>query len=193
MTLKKAFRIGLTVILGLALIQAYDGEPLLFFNYFTNTGNVIIFVLMLGILFEFIPEKHIILGVMIGLVINIVYVNLLIDDYAIISDIVDSEWQWGVLHYLVPYVLLIDFIWGVQEAMPKLRTLIIYLVIPVTYLIYAFIYGSLTGTYAYFFLDVPLTGITGVLLYIFGIIVFYLVLGSTLLYFKTNAEKKRLH
>lgn len=193
MTLKKSLRIALMVILGLALIQAYDGDSLLFFNYFTNTGNVIIFILMLGILFEFIPEKHIGLGVMIGLVINIVYVNLLIDDYAIISDIVDSEWQWGVLHYLVPYVLLVDFIWLTQEAMPPYKLLLAYLVIPVTYLIYAFIYGTQTGTYAYFFLDIPTTGLLGVVSHVLGIFIFYLVLGSILIYFKIKQEKKRLH
>lgn len=193
MTIKKAFRVVLTIILGLALIEAYDGDPLGFFNYFTNTGNVIIFLLMVGILLEYIPEKHLMLGLMIGLVINIVYVNLLIDDYAIISDIVNSRWQWGVLHYLIPYALLVDFIWGVQEAMPKVRTLIIYLVIPLVYLTYALIYGSQTGEYAYFFLDIPTLGIMGVIAYVLGIFIFYLMLGSLLLYLKTQAEKKRLH
>ena len=193
MTLRKWMLVALTALLGAAIVAAYDGDLLLFLNYFTNTGNVLIFFLLVGILLGYIPEKHLLFGVMIGLVINLVYVNLLIDDYAIVADILDSAWQWGVLHYLVPYGLLIDFIWGLNEVMPPYKTLLVYLWLPILYLVYAFIYGSATGTYAYFFFNVPETGLAGVISYVLGIFVLYLALGSILLYTKHMAQKKRLH
>ena len=193
MPFKQISRIALTLLLGAALIAAYDGDPLLFLNYFTNTGNVIIFAVMVGIIFNFIPEKHILFAVMIGLVINLVYINLLIDNFMIVDDILNSRWQWAILHYVVPYVLLIDLLFFTQEAMPMKRTLLVYLWLPVLYLVYAFIYGTLTLEYAYFFLDIPTLGLFGVVLYVTGIFAFYLMLGSLLLAVKTRAEKKRLH
>lgn len=193
MPFKQISRIGLTLLLGAALIAAYDGDPLLFLNYFTNTGNVIIFAVMVGILLNYIPEKHMVFLVMIGLVINLVYINLLIDDFMIIDDIFNNRWQWAILHYVVPYVLLIDLLVLTQEAMPLKRTLFVYLWLPVLYLVYAFIYGTLTLEYAYFFLDIPTLGLSGVAIYVTGIFAFYLILGILLLTVKTRAEKKRLH
>lgn len=188
----QGIRLLLTGLLGAALIAAFDGDAAYFFNYFTNTGNVIIFLLLLGIIGGYIPERHLAFGVMIGLVINIVYVNLLVDDYAIVSDIINSEWQWGVLHYVVPYGMLFLFIYGVKETMPPLKTLLVYLWLPVLYLVYAFMYGFYSGEYAYFFLDVPTTGLPSVVIYVVGIFAFYLALGALLIRWKDKSQKKRL-
>mgnify|MGYP000220314791 CR=1 FL=1 len=193
LTVRKIILIAITLLLGASLITVYDGNFPLFINYFTHTGNLMTFFLLVGVLLGYIPEKHLLFGTMIGLVINLVYINLLIDNFEIVADILKSGWEYTVLHYLAPYVLIADFIFGLKEAMPSYRTLLIYLWLPVTYVVYAFIYGSATGEYAYFFFNVPETGITGVISYVLAIFVLYLGIGSLLIYAKGWAQKKRLH
>lgn len=185
---KKNARIALTILLGISLIQAYSGNFFSYINYFTHTGNIAIFVVMVGILFNKIDEKHLFFAGLISLVINLVYIGLLVDNYDVISDIVDGEWQWTVLHYVIPYALLIDLYFLPKETTPSFKRLAIYLWFPILYVIYALVYGRLNQDYAYFFFDFNELGL-GVIAYILGIFGFYFVLGIIFKGLKTVQNK----
>lgn len=181
---KNNVRILLAILLGLALYQSFSGDFLSYLNYFTNTGNLAIFVVLVGIIAKRIDEKHLFFAGLISLVINIVYIVLLVDDYDVISDILDSEWQWAILHYVVPYVLLIDLFFLPSRLVPTFKRLLLYLWFPVLYVIYAMIYGAITQDFAYFFFDLNEMGFQ-VPLYILGIFLFYFFLGTIFKWLKT--------
>jgi hypothetical protein len=174
---KNNARILLALLLGFALYQAFSGDFLSYLNYFTNTGNLAIFVVLVGVITKRFDEKHLFFAGLISLVINIVYIVLLVDDYDVISDIVDSEWQWTVLHYVIPYALLIDLYFLPSSWAPTFKRLLSYLWFPILYVTYAMIYGAITQDYAYFFFDLNEMGFQ-VPLYILGIFAFYFILGT---------------
>lgn len=176
LTVKKASRILLACLLGISLIQAYGGDFFSFINYFTHTGNIAIFVVLILILLDRIDEKHLFFAGLISLVINVVYIVLLVDNYDVIGDIVDGEWQWTVLHYVIPYALLIDLYFLPSKYAPTLKSLTKYLWFPMVYIVYALIYGAITQDYAYFFFNFNEIGL-GVLFYLIGIFGFYFILG----------------
>ena len=181
---KNNARILLALLLGLALYQAFSGNFLSYLNYFTNTGNLAIFVVLVGVITKRIDEKHLFFAGLISLVINIVYIVLLVDDYDVISDILDGEWQWTVLHYVIPYALLIDLYFLPSSWAPTFKRLLSYLWFPVLYVTYAMIYGAITQDYAYFFFDLNEMGFQ-VPLYILGIFAFYFILGTLFKTLKT--------
>lgn len=174
----------LTLLLGLALYQAFSGDFLSYLNYFTNTGNLAIFVVLVGIILQKIDEKHLFFAGLISLVINMVYIVLLVDDYDVIGDILDSDWQWIVLHYVIPYALLIDLYFLPSQWAPTFKRLLGYLWFPVLYVVYAMLYGAFTQDFAYFFFDVNTLGFQ-VPLYILGIFTFYFFLGTLFKSLKT--------
>lgn len=181
---KNNARILLALLLGVALYQAFSGDFLSYLNYFTNTGNLAIFVVLVGVITKRFDEKHLFFAGLISLVINIVYIVLLVDDYDVISDIVDSEWQWTVLHYVIPYALLIDLYFLPSSWAPTFKRLLSYLWFPILYVTYAMIYGAITQDYAYFFFDLNEMGFQ-VPLYILGIFAFYFILGTLFKYLKS--------
>lgn len=174
---KKNARITLALILGIALIQAFSGDVLSYLNYFTHTGNIAIFVVLVGILLNRLDEKHLFFALLISFVIHIVYIVLLVDNYDVVGDILDGEWQWTVLHYVIPYALLVDVYFLPASTIPSFKRLAIYVWFPVLYVMYAMIYGPVTEDYAYFFFDINELGV-GVVVYIIGIFTFYFILGA---------------
>ncbi len=91
-------------------------------------------------------------------------------------------WVNFVLHYLMPCVVVLD--WLLQPPSTKLgtRQLVLIQVFPLLYLVYVLVRGSSTGWYPYPFLNpANVGGYGGVAVYAVGIAVTFLVAGWTLL------------
>jgi hypothetical protein len=159
-----------------------------FLNYFTNTGNVAVAVIILMVAYQKMDQKHLIHAVIIGVLINVVYIVLLVDNFDIIGDIFGSEWQWFILHYLTPYILLIDFFVYRSKITYQFNQLKYYLAVPITYLIYALIFGFVTQDYAYFFFDFNELGFF-VTVYLIGITLTYLGIGLFLMFLKNMLKR----
>lgn len=92
-----------------------------------------------------------------------------------------------LLHYVVPYVTLIDWFAFDKKGYFKKQDSVLWIVIPYIYLIFIMIFAqfkivTLEGNsfYPYFFLDIDTLGIFGVFLYIVGLTVIFLVLNYAL-------------
>ena len=92
-------------------------------------------------------------------------------------------WVNFVHHYLMPVVVLGDWLIIPPRGRLEKRDVFIALSFPLAYLVYSLIRGRMLGWYPYPFLDAGVVGGTGnVVLYIAGITVVFCIVGSALLY-----------
>ena len=90
-------------------------------------------------------------------------------------------WVNFVHHYLMPVVVVIDWIVTPPRMLIGPRELLICLTFPLAYLVYTLIRGSLVGWYPYPFLDAGLVGGSGVAIYVLGITVVFGAVGAALI------------
>lgn len=92
-------------------------------------------------------------------------------------------WVNVVLHYLMPCVVLLDWLLWPPATPLASRHLAVALVVPALYLVYALVRGALVGWYPYPFLDQARAGGTvAVLAYAVGIGLAFLLVGWLLLH-----------
>lgn len=77
---------------------------------------------------------------------------------------VTLPWVNSVLHYVMPVVLLVDWLLFPPNFTFKFRQAVLWLAFPLVYLIYTLIRGPLVGWYPYPFLDVSQVGWTSVVI-----------------------------
>ncbi|MEQ1522853.1 MAG: Pr6Pr family membrane protein [Aestuariivirga sp.] len=85
-----------------------------------------------------------------------------------------------ILHYVMPVLFVIDWLFLVPKQTLKLSDTIRWLAYPIVYLAWTFIHGAYSGFYPYPFLNNNELGIARVLLNEAGLIVIFLVLGFIL-------------
>ena len=85
-----------------------------------------------------------------------------------------------LLHYVMPVLFLIDWLFLVPKQTLKLRDTLGWLAFPVIYLVWTFIHGATSGFYPYPFLNTDKLGIARVLLNEVGLLIVFLVLGPLL-------------
>ncbi len=94
-----------------------------------------------------------------------------------------------ITHYIVPIAFVLDgFLFDAKQTL-EWRYAVDWLVYPFGYLAYALIYGTLTGDYLYFFIDLPELGWSGVVRNVFMLTLFFLMLGS--IYIGINRKSKQ--
>lgn len=155
-----------------------------FFSYFTNLSNLFAaVVLLMGGLATFSRrEAPADLARAIALV-NMAVVGVV---FAILLRNVDlgdlRPWVNTVLHYLMPCVVVIDWLLLPPKARLGLKPLLLVLVFPVLYIGYVLVRGSLVNWYPYPFLN-PLNvgGYGGVAMYVVGIALAFVVATGALL------------
>ena len=150
-------------------------------KYYVVKGTMIISILLTGIIYQ------------IALMPN----NFQMDSlkYYHISDLANL-----ILHFGAPVLIVMDYIMFDEKGHFKIYYPLFWLLFPIAYLIYVYMYGNLGGRffniggsdkYAYFFLDYEIIGYIGVLrwciLIFFGIV----VLSYLLVFFDWLISKKR--
>lgn len=92
-------------------------------------------------------------------------------------------WVNFVLHYLIPLVVVAEWLFQPPKATLSLQQSLYWLVYPLVYLVYSLIRGPIAGFYAYPFLNPAKIGGYGVVaLYCVGIFVLFLVISVILRY-----------
>jgi hypothetical protein len=64
-----------------------------------------------------------------------------------------------ILHYITPIAFIIDWVLTENEKRYKWKYLLYWIIYPIGYLVFAFIHGTFTGNYLYYFLDASVFGI----------------------------------
>ena len=85
-----------------------------------------------------------------------------------------------LLHYVMPVLFVIDWLFLVPKQALKLKDTIFWLTFPIIYLVWTFIHGAFSGFYPYPFLNGAELGNARVLLNEGGLLVIFLVLGFIL-------------
>jgi hypothetical protein len=85
-----------------------------------------------------------------------------------------------ILHYIMPTLLVIDWLFFVPKETLKLRDVFKWLWFPVIYLAWTFIHGAVSGFYPYPFLNTAELGIWRVLLNEFVLVAVFFLLGIAL-------------
>ena len=81
------------------------------------------------------------------------------------------------LHYLVPVFYIFFWLFFVQKGTLKYTFAFTWLLYPAAYLIYAIIRGSITGIYAYYFLDLQKNELQHVITIITALLSAYIIVG----------------
>ena len=102
------------------------------------------------------------------------------------------------VHTVSPVMILLDYILFDEKGHLKISYSLYWLLIPINYVIYVYIYGSLGGKFyniggserfAYFFLDYVQIGIKKVIAFDFSMIVFILIISLLLVYIDKIIDK----
>lgn len=155
-----------------------------FFSYFTNLSNLLAaVVLLMGALATFTRREApgdlaraiaVVNMAVVGVVFAILLRNVDLGDL--------RPWVNTVLHYLMPCVVVVDWLLLPPKAKLGLKPLLLVLVFPVLYVAYVLLRGSLVNWYPYPFLN-PLNvgGYGGVAGYVVGIAVAFVLAAWALL------------
>ena len=168
-------------------IQVRSGFSVLnFFSYFTNLSNLFAgVVLLLGATRGFAGRARSFPSAQIRFIsaVNMAVVSVV---FALLLREVDLgsllPWINFVLHYVMPLVVVLDWLFDPPTERLGTKQLLLMLIFPVVYLSYVLVRGAATGWVPYPFLN-PATvgGHAGVAWYSFGIAVTFLVAGWMLL------------
>ena len=94
-----------------------------------------------------------------------------------------------VFHYITPIAFIVDWILTETKLRYKWSYILYWIIYPLCYLVFAFIHGTFTGNYIYFFLDITALGIIGYTLFVSILITAGLVLGC--LYIAINRKRTK--
>jgi hypothetical protein len=103
-------------------------------------------------------------------------------------------WQlWGdqILHYWVPLLTALDWIFLVERGGLSWRDALWWLVFPALYSMYSLVHGHLSGFYPYPFLEVSDIGLNAVLINMAVLGAIFLVLGETFIVVDRIADRFR--
>ena len=94
-----------------------------------------------------------------------------------------------VLHYITPIAFIVDWILTETKLRYKWNYLLYWIIYPLCYLVFAFIHGTFTGIYLYFFLNINELGITGYALFVSILIAAGIALGC--IYIAINRKRTK--
>jgi hypothetical protein len=156
-----------------------------FFSYFTILTNLIAALAMTlpwlapqsaaGQFFSRPSVRTAITGYMI-IVAGVVYFVLRhlqnLQGWAVVAD--------AILHYAMPVLFVVDWMFFVPKGTLKLRHMAIWLAYPVAYCVWTVAHGAQSGFYPYPFVNVGELGYTRVLINMAGLLMVFLVVGLLL-------------
>lgn len=186
--------LALVAIGGQLAIQIASGYSLVnFFSYFTNLSNIFAAVVLLFGALSLITQREptvsadIIRGtaVVCMALVGLVFSVLLRDE-----DLGHlSPWVNIVLHYIMPVVVVVDWLYQPPQTRLAFTQVWLWLIVPALYLAYSLIRGAVVGFYAYpFFNPAKSGGYSGVALYCIAILLAFLLCCWLLM---TGGNKRR--
>jgi hypothetical protein len=179
----------------LTVHASYGFDVVNFFSYFTNLSNIFAaVVLLIGAVYliqgraptanqEAIRGASVVAMAIVGVVFSVLLRN---EDLGTLA-----PWVNFVLHYLMPVVVVVD--WLVQPPTTPMgtRQIAYWLIYPFLYLVYTIIRGPQAKFYPYPFLNpAKVGGYGGVALYSLAIFVMFLVFGGILAYLANRLSRK---
>jgi hypothetical protein len=133
-------------------------NPANFFSYFTIEANIIVVaVLMASALFVRQGKSGSWMTFLRGASTFFITTVLVVFVF-LLANIKNAEftavpWDNTVLHYIIPIVVLVDWLIDPPKVRIPYRRAFLWLLLPITYVTYSLIRGAITGWYPYPFLD----------------------------------------
>lgn len=181
---------------------AWDGDPTSHgfgwnrFSYFTIQSNFIAMVTYLSAAIAILRKKQLVTwfrylrgaAVLYMMVTGIVFAVLL-KDTALNPDPNHFNWANFILHEFGPFFITVWWLlWPSRRSITPIKAFY-WLVFPLLWVIYTFIRAAITGWYPYPFLDpVSAGGTAGVMAYVCGLTVFFVVLCQLLAWISRARE-----
>lgn len=163
------------------LIERDLFNPFNFFSYFTIQSNIFAFtILFVSVIATASNRRSSKLNLLRGaatlymVITGIVFAVLLAGVEG--SILTAAPWDNIVLHYIMPVVLLVDWLVDKPNKSIAFKNSLVWLVYPVAYVIYSLTRGHFVDWYPYPFLDPNTNGYAGVLLTGLGIAALTIIL-----------------
>jgi hypothetical protein len=160
----------------------FIGRELDHFSYFTVLSNMlaaIIFTMLAmnpkrtSSLFRVLRLDAVIMMIVTGIIYNVLLNTGEHEGW--------DFWSNGIQHIWGPLLVFIVFVICGPRGWISSRTIFASLILPILWLVYSLIRGSVTGAYPYDFLDVNANGMASVLAFVAQIVVFAIILGYLLM------------
>jgi hypothetical protein len=97
-----------------------------------------------------------------------------------------------ISHYITPLAFVLDWYLTEERGSYQWRYAIHWLLYPVCYLLFSQIYGRLTGSYLYPFLNQPALGWGGLAIWVAGLFCFFILLGCIYIAINRRLSPRRL-
>lgn len=167
-----------------------------FFSYFTNQSNLFAGIMLLvGAYALWKGSKSATIGLFRGaatlymIITGVVFAVLLSDGDP--NELTAVPIDNLILHYIMPVVLLLDWIIDQPKRKIAYRLALLWLAYPITYAVCSLIRGSNSGFYPYPFLNPDNSGYGTVFLYILGIAAFVAFAARLLTLLPLNKRKSK--
>ena len=160
----------------------FIGREIDHFSYFTVLSNLLAAVIftMLAInpkrtsaLFKVLRLDAIVMMIVTGLIFNLLLNSGAHEGW--------DFWSNGIAHIFGPILVFIVFVIAGPRGWITSSTIFAALILPILWLAYSLIRGSVTGAYPYDFLDVNANGMASVLGFVAQMVVFAIILGYLLM------------
>jgi hypothetical protein len=175
--------------------RGYNGVN--FFSFFTNLTNIFAATVLIAGAIHILRRKEptetddIIRG---SATVAIAIVGLV---FGLLLSQMDNDmipWTNFVVHYLMPVVMVLDWLLHPPQSKLLLKHIWFWLIYPITYLIYSLIHGAATNWYPYWFIDPNKSpgGRTGVALFATAITLGFVLVSSSLLWLGNKLRRNVL-
>jgi hypothetical protein len=195
-----SYRVGFGLLTLAALVAQYSTSrvhPLFssvnYFSYFTNISNILgasVF-LWVGIgARRTMPVEWIRGAATLYLVVTFLVFAVLLSDIPLGLVL---PWVNAVLHQVMPIAVLLDWVFSPPQHRLELRRSLIWLALPIVYLVYALVRGANMGWYPYPFLDPSkVRGYGGVAAYCVGVTVLFLLVTALVTWVGNSLRERRI-
>jgi hypothetical protein len=194
------YRVGFGLLTLAALVVQYftsrahpPFNTVNYFSYFTNLSNLLGAIVLLRVGLG--ARRTLAVELVRGAATLYLIVTFLV--YAVLlSDIplgILLPWVNTVLHQIVPIAVLLDWVFSPPEHRLELRRSLIWLALPIVYLVYTLIRGVKIGWYPYPFLDPSkVRGYGGVTAYCVAITIMFLLFTALLTWLGNYLHDRRM-
>jgi hypothetical protein len=152
------------------------------FRYFTVQSNVLVLIwLLVAILYWDRGREHPILRPVVKGAFTVYISVTFLVFVTLLRSLVDPQgidfYINAITHYVMPIAFIVDWILYERMRAYQWRYALVWLVYPLAYLIFAQLYGSVTGDYLYPFLNLPALGLNGLAVWATILTLVFVVLG----------------